>query len=111
MSMRKYYWIVLFLRSLVGCQSDSKDKQTLTNSTDGLTYVRIPLGEFLMGCVIGDALCGTLESPQHKVSDADINKSYAADLLGIIFFVGISLVVSWFIYSRFTAAGISSTAA
>jgi formylglycine-generating enzyme required for sulfatase activity len=34
---------------------------------DGLAYVQIPAGEFLMGCVERDARCNPSERPQHKV--------------------------------------------
>jgi len=44
--------------------------------------------------------------PTYTYSDADIKKNYAADLSGIIFFVGISLTASWFVYQRYATAGI-----
>jgi formylglycine-generating enzyme required for sulfatase activity len=38
-----------------------------TNPQDGLEYVRIPAGEFQMGCVPGDAGCYADENPRHRV--------------------------------------------
>jgi formylglycine-generating enzyme required for sulfatase activity len=37
------------------------------NPTDGLTYVWIPPGTFLMGCSPGDSLCEVNEEPAHQV--------------------------------------------
>ena len=34
---------------------------------DGLAHVLIPAGEFMMGCVEGDAYCQPSERPQHRV--------------------------------------------
>lgn len=34
---------------------------------DGLEYVRIPAGTFLMGCTPGDQQCDPLEKPRHRV--------------------------------------------
>jgi len=38
-----------------------------SNSKDGLIYVRIPFGPFQMGCVPGDRVCNTDETPRHPV--------------------------------------------
>jgi formylglycine-generating enzyme required for sulfatase activity len=44
-----------------------------TNSQDGLKYVWIPLGTFMMGCSPGDNDCAESEKPAHKVA---LNKDY-----------------------------------
>ena len=41
------------------------------NGKDGLEYVLLPKGEFLMGCVPGDASCSANEQPPHRVSFSD----------------------------------------
>jgi formylglycine-generating enzyme required for sulfatase activity len=38
------------------------------NSKDGLTYVWIPPGSFMMGCSLGDAKCFGDEKPVHQVT-------------------------------------------
>jgi formylglycine-generating enzyme len=38
------------------------------NSADGLCYVSIPAGSFLMGCSPGDSECDNREKPAHKVT-------------------------------------------
>jgi sulfatase modifying factor 1 len=40
----------------------------ISNSIDGLVYVRIPAGTFLMGCSAGDNQCRPEESHVHKVA-------------------------------------------
>jgi formylglycine-generating enzyme required for sulfatase activity len=40
----------------------------MTNSGDGLDYVRIPAGSFNMGCVEGDPDCYPREKPAHEVT-------------------------------------------
>jgi formylglycine-generating enzyme required for sulfatase activity len=42
--------------------------QTEVNPTDGLTYIWIPPGTFLMGCSPGDAACDRDEKPAHQVT-------------------------------------------
>lgn len=37
------------------------------NAMDGLEYIYIPAGSFLMGCVQGDTSCWKEEKPQHRV--------------------------------------------
>jgi formylglycine-generating enzyme required for sulfatase activity len=39
-----------------------------TNPKDGLTYVWIPPGTFMMGCSPGDGPCTSFEMPAHKVT-------------------------------------------
>lgn len=46
-------------------QTDNQNK--VVNPTDGLEYVFIPAGTFLMGCVPGDTACWKEEKPQHRV--------------------------------------------
>jgi formylglycine-generating enzyme required for sulfatase activity len=38
------------------------------NPKDGLTYVWIPPGTFMMGCSLGDSQCGSSEKPLHQVT-------------------------------------------
>lgn len=47
--------------------------KTVVNKKDGLRYVKIPRGSFLMGCATGDKYCEAEEKPQHKVR---ITKSF-----------------------------------
>ena len=42
--------------------------ETQVNPKDGLTYVWIPAGKFLMGCSPGDTDCAPHESPAHEVA-------------------------------------------
>ncbi len=42
--------------------------ETRVNPKDGLTYVWIPPGRFLMGCSPGDADCAPQEQPAHEVN-------------------------------------------
>jgi formylglycine-generating enzyme required for sulfatase activity len=42
--------------------------QTRVDSKDGLTYVWIPPGKFMMGCSPGDKECDKDEKPQHEVT-------------------------------------------
>lgn len=42
--------------------------QTEVNPADGLTYVWIPPGTFIMGCSPGDAECDVDEKPTHRVT-------------------------------------------
>jgi formylglycine-generating enzyme required for sulfatase activity len=42
--------------------------ETRTNSKDGLTYVWIPAGKFMMGCSLNDTLCGADDKPRHQVT-------------------------------------------
>ena len=44
-----------------------------TNPGDGLNYVHIPPGTFIMGCSSGDAECSDWEKPPHQVT---ISKGY-----------------------------------
>jgi len=41
---------------------------TKVNPKDGLTYVWIPPGTFMMGCSVGDNVCGNDEKPAHSVT-------------------------------------------
>lgn len=41
---------------------------TRINPTDGLTYVGIPQGTFIMGCSPGDGECYDVEKPAHQVT-------------------------------------------
>lgn len=43
------------------------------NSTDGLTYIWIPPGSFMMGCSPGDKHCSEEEKPKHRV---EISKGF-----------------------------------
>ena len=43
-------------------------KPPLVNPKDGLTYVWIPRGSFLMGCSRGDTNCQDDERPAHRVT-------------------------------------------
>jgi formylglycine-generating enzyme required for sulfatase activity len=45
--------------------------QSWVNPKDGLTYVRIPPGQFVMGCSAGDTACRPDESPSHPVDIPD----------------------------------------
>ncbi|MGA3098716.1 MAG: formylglycine-generating enzyme family protein [Bryobacteraceae bacterium] len=42
--------------------------ETRVNPKDGLTYVWIPPGKFLMGCSAGDTECAPHEQPAHEVT-------------------------------------------
>ncbi len=42
--------------------------QTKVNPKDGLTYVFIPPGTFMMGCSPGDQHCHVMEKPLHQVT-------------------------------------------
>jgi formylglycine-generating enzyme required for sulfatase activity len=44
---------------------------TMVNPKDGLTYVWIPPGKFMMGCSPGDKLCDSDEVPQREVTIAN----------------------------------------
>jgi formylglycine-generating enzyme required for sulfatase activity len=48
--------------------TDQPAGTTKTNPKDGLIYVWIPPGSFVMGCVPGDKECGEDEKPAHKVT-------------------------------------------
>jgi formylglycine-generating enzyme required for sulfatase activity len=55
--------------AVVGCTlyaQTAKPPETTKNAI-GMEFVKIPPGEFLMGCSAGDAKCGEDEKPQHKV--------------------------------------------
>jgi formylglycine-generating enzyme required for sulfatase activity len=45
-----------------------KNGQLTVNPNDGLKYVWIPPGTFIMGCSPGDHKCSQLEKPPHKVT-------------------------------------------
>jgi len=45
-----------------------KAGEVRANSKDGLKYVWIPPGTFMMGCSPGDSECDSLEKPSHQVS-------------------------------------------
>ena len=62
---------IIFLLNLhsLGERPKIVEKPTAkVNSKDGLTYVRIPAGSFLMGCSPGDQECFSEEKPAHRVS-------------------------------------------
>jgi formylglycine-generating enzyme required for sulfatase activity len=42
--------------------------ETAVNPRDGLTYVWIPPGSFMMGCSAGDSRCDPAEKPAHQVT-------------------------------------------
>ena len=44
--------------------------QEQINQKDGLTYVRIPAGAFLMGCSANDTECAPEEKPAHQITIA-----------------------------------------
>jgi formylglycine-generating enzyme required for sulfatase activity len=68
-----------------------KKGEVRVNPTDGLKYVWVPSGAFLMGCSAGDAECYDFEKPSHGVG---ISKG---------FWLG-QTVVTVDAYKRFTAA-------
>ena len=47
-------------------RSSAQSAATLKNAI-GMEFVKIPAGEFMMGCSQGDTLCKKEESPQHRV--------------------------------------------
>jgi formylglycine-generating enzyme required for sulfatase activity len=48
-------------------EQESLPGQVWRSEREGLEYVRIPAGQFLMGCVAGDDECAADERPQHLV--------------------------------------------
>lgn len=51
-----------------GMAPGTRAGETRVNPKDGQTYVWIPPGQFLMGCVPGDGNCLADEKPRHSVS-------------------------------------------
>ncbi len=49
-------------------QAALKPTQIRENPKDGLKYVWVPPGTFMMGCSPGDSECLTSEKPQHQVT-------------------------------------------
>ena len=49
-------------------QDSATAGQKKVNPKDGLTYVWIPAGKFMMGCSAGDAACPADEKPAHEVT-------------------------------------------
>ena len=47
---------------------EPKAGDTKVNPKDGLTYVWVPPGAFLMGCSLGDRECADFEHPSHPVT-------------------------------------------
>jgi formylglycine-generating enzyme required for sulfatase activity len=48
--------------------SGTPQARTRVNSVDGLTYVFVPAGKFMMGCSPGDSECADDEKPPHEVT-------------------------------------------
>src|SRR5580704_17029684 len=57
----------LFSQASPGTQSPQPG-QTEVNPMDGLTYIWIPAGTFVMGCSPGDSECDRDEKPPHQVT-------------------------------------------
>jgi formylglycine-generating enzyme required for sulfatase activity len=66
--------MLLSLPALTGAQQPTAapaatpKPETRVNPKDGLTYVWIPPGRFLMGCTAGDTDCSPHEQPAHEVA-------------------------------------------
>jgi formylglycine-generating enzyme required for sulfatase activity len=56
------------LGRLIVVPSVSAQGKTKVNPQDGLTYVWIPPGTFMMGCSPGDDECQPEEKPAHQVT-------------------------------------------
>ena len=56
----------LIAATVTGASPSSADVQE--NAKDGLKYVRIPAGTFMMGCSPGDTECQPDEKPSHQVT-------------------------------------------
>lgn len=75
-TMKQYFTIIFALSFatifLASCGSESPDLSDCDPSKDrndyGLTWVPIPGGSFMMGCVPQDSDCRDEEKPRHKVS-------------------------------------------
>jgi formylglycine-generating enzyme required for sulfatase activity len=59
---------VALMGRLIVVPSVSAQGKTKVNSQDGLTYVWIPPGTFMMGCSPGDSECRPDENPAHQVT-------------------------------------------
>lgn len=62
---KQFCFTAFLLLLLVACSQTKSNKEII--GKDGLTYRYINAGEFMMGCVLGDTLCDSIEKQQHKV--------------------------------------------
>ncbi|MGO8786311.1 MAG: formylglycine-generating enzyme family protein [Terriglobia bacterium] len=77
-SERRRFWplLVVAIVTIAVCQIGSTpasveaQENTKVSPQDGLVYVSIPSGTFIMGCSAGDNDCGADESPPHQVTIA-----------------------------------------
>lgn len=63
--MNVFFPLLFALAEFTGCAQSVNE--TKINLVDGLEYIYIPAGSFLMGCVPGDTSCWKEEKPQHRV--------------------------------------------
>jgi len=72
MRLRLLFLVAVLAFALLGrlivVPSVSAQARTKVNSQDGLTYVWIPPGTFMMGCSPGDSECRPDENPAHQVT-------------------------------------------
>ena len=52
----------------IGTHPETQTEKTWLNPADGLNYVWIPPGSFMMGCSVQDSECKDDEKPPHRVS-------------------------------------------
>jgi formylglycine-generating enzyme required for sulfatase activity len=58
------------VRSTAATDPSTPALTTMVNPKDGLTYIWLPPGKFMMGCSPGDTVCDSDETPQHEVTIA-----------------------------------------
>jgi formylglycine-generating enzyme required for sulfatase activity len=68
----RFFILILFLAGMASSafsqQANVRAGQVRVNSKDGLKYVWIPPGTFMMGCSPGDDKCSDNQKPEHQVT-------------------------------------------
>ena len=66
--LHRCVFVTLLAVAAAGILAGQADNTIEVNAIDGLEYVWIPPGTFMMGCVPGDTACHADEKPRHRVT-------------------------------------------